>query len=338
MVRAEHVLLSGKGFFINAASVRGMLPILMSAHTQRKIWDVIIVGAGPAGSSAAMVLARMRREVLIIDDGMPRNARSQGMHNYLSRDGILPVEFLRLAHGELAGYGIQHVCATATDAKALGEHGFEVRDSSGATHLSKRLLVATGVADNIPEVPGMKELWGKCVFHCPFCDGYELCDKNIGLYASRHNGFGMALALKALSNSVTLFTDGRGYLSAQQRSQLAGRGVRVVGKRIAALSASDEHLTCVALRDGEQIPCDAVFVHHGHRVNNDLLRQLGARMSNKGAAITNRRQACSIPGLYVAGDAAIDMHFVVVAAAEGVKAAVAIHDDLLRQENLLEKK
>jgi thioredoxin reductase len=305
----------------------------MSKRPQQEIWDVIIVGAGPAGSSAAMVLARMRRKVLIIDDGRPRNGRSHGMHNYLSRDGTLPVEFLSLAHAELAGYGIQHVCATAVQARALGLHGFELQDSNGACYVSKRLLLATGVSDYIPEIPGMNELWGKCVFHCPFCDGYELCDKNIGLYASRYNGFGMALALKVLSQSVTLFTDGRGYLSARQRSQLSGRGVRVVGRRIEALSISDEQLTFVRLRGGEEIPCDAVFVHHGHRVNNELLQQLGARMSKKGAAITNRKQACSVPGLYVAGDAAIDMHFVVVAAAEGAKAAVAIHDDLLRQEN-----
>lgn len=310
----------------------------MNSTDSSKIWDVIIVGAGPAGSNAAMVLARMRRQVLVIDDGRPRNARSQGMHNFLSRDGTLPVDFLRMAHDELSGYDVQHLCATATNARALGKHGFEVSDHEGRKHLAKRLLIATGVSDEIPDIPGMKELWGRCVFHCPFCDGYELCDKDIGLYASRHNGFGMALALKALSNSITLFTDGRGYLTAQQRSQLSGRGVRVIGRRIAALSASDEQLTCVSLKNGDDVPCDAVFVYHGQRVNNELLRALGARMSAKGAAITNRKQACSVPGLYVAGDAAIDMHFVVVAAAEGAKAAVAIHDDLLRQENLLEKK
>lgn len=303
----------------------------------KTIWDVIIVGAGPAGSSAAMVLARMRRRVLMIDDEQPRNQRSRGMHNFLSRDGALPTEFLRLAHEELAGYGVEHVKAKATAARKLGDHGFEICDSNNIRHLAKRLLLATGVTDNIPDIPGMQELWGKGVFHCPFCDGYELCDQNIGLYASRFNGFGMAIALKQLSSSVTLFTDGRGYLSADQRRQLEGRGVKVISTKVAELSCSNDRLTCVTLHNGESIPCDAVFVHHGHKVNNELLIQLGARMSNKGAAITNRKQACSVPGLYVAGDAAIDMHFVVVAAAEGAKAAVTIHDDLLHAENLLVK-
>jgi thioredoxin reductase len=300
------------------------------------VWDVIIVGAGPAGSNAAMVLARMRRNVLIIDDEHPRNQRSQGMHNYLSRDGMLPTEFLKLVHEELAAYHIPHIKAKALAARKLGDHGFEVSDSKGGTYLCKRLLIATGVSDNIPDIPGMKELWGKGVYHCPFCDGYELCDLNIGLYASRYNGFGMAIALKQLSSSVTLFTDGRGYLSSDQRRQLQGRDVKVVSAHIAELTCSNDELTCVTLRNGESVACDAVFVHHGHRVNNDLLIQLGARMSSKGAAITNRKQACSVPGLYVAGDATIDMHFVIVAAAEGAKAGVTIHDDLLHAENLIE--
>ena len=304
----------------------------------KKIWDVLIVGAGPAGSNAAMVLARVRRSVLIIDSGKPRNERSQGMHNYLTRDGILPTEYLTVAHEELLRYGVQHVRANAVSARKLGDHGFEVTDSNDETYLSKRLLLATGVTDNIPDIPGMKELWGKGVYHCPFCDGYELCDKNIGLYARRYNGFGMAIALRQLSASVILFTDGRGYLTAGQHTQLASRGIRVVSKHISELSCTNDKLTCVTLKGGESIPCDAVFVNHGHKVNNELLVQLGARMTNKGATITNRKQACSIPGLYVAGDAAIDIHFVIVAAAEGAKAAVAIHDDLLHAENLLEQK
>lgn len=310
---------------------------MKSKKTDSKIWDVIIVGAGPAGSNAAMVLARMRRKVLMIDDGQPRNQLSHGMHNYLSRDGELPTNFLNMAHKELDAYGIDHIRARAVSARRLGDHGFQVCDDKGEKYLSKRLLLATGVSDNVPDIPGMKEMWGKGVYHCPFCDGYELCDKNIGLYAKRFNGFGMAMALKQLSSSVTLFTDGRGYLTADQRRQLEGRGIKVVSTHVAELSCSDDRLTCVTLKDGSSIPCDAVFVHHGHRVNNDLHIQLGARMSSKGAAITNRKQQCSIPGLYVAGDAAIDMHFVIVAAAEGAKAAVTIHDDLLHAENLIVK-
>ena len=310
----------------------------MKQQEKKKIWDVIVIGGGPAGSNAAIVLARVRRSVLMIDNGQPRNVRSQGMHNYLTRDGILPTEYLALAHEELSRYGVEHVRAIATDARRLSDHGFEIRDSNGGTYLAKRLLLATGVTDNIPDIPGMKEMWGNGVYHCPFCDGYELCDLNIGLYAQRFNGFGMAIALRELSASVILFTDGRGYLTAAQRNQLTARGIRVVSNRILKLTCSEDKLTCVTMKNGESVPCDAVFVNHGHKANNLLLSQLGARMTSKGAAVTNRRQACSIPGLYVAGDAAIDIHFVIVAAAEGAKAGVAIHDDLLHAENQLERK
>jgi thioredoxin reductase len=302
---------------------------------QRQIWDVIVVGAGPAGCNAALVLARVRRKVLIIDNGQPRNMRSQGMHNFLSRDGMLPTEFLKLAQAEMQKYHIEHICGEALSVKKLEQHGFSVTDSNGDTHLCKRLLLATGVTDDIPDIPGMAELWGHGVYHCPFCDGFELCDKNIGLYAKRFNGFGMALALRQLSAGIVLFTDGRGYLSPSQQEQLVARGIKICRTKIASLNCSADRLTCVELTTGESVPCDAVFVHHGHKANNRLLTQLGARLTSKGAAVTNRKQACSIPGLYVAGDAAIDMHFVVVAAAEGAKAAVAIHDDLLHAENFL---
>lgn len=281
-----------------------------------------------------MVLARSRRTVLIIDDEQPRNARSHGMHNYLSRDGELPSTFLNMAHQELGRYNVSHIKARAVEAKQLEGHGFRITDSKGTEHLCRRLLIATGVKDNIPDIPGMEQLWGRGVFHCPFCDGYELCDQKIGLYAKRYNGFGMAMALRQLSAEVILFTDGAKYLRAQQKAQLEARGIRVVAAGVAELTCSNDKLTCITLKNGESIPCNAVFVHHGHKVNNDLLIQLGTRMTSKGAAITSRRQECSVAGLYVAGDAAIDMHFVIVAAAEGAKAGVAIHDDLLAVDNM----
>ena len=300
---------------------------------KKQIWDVIIAGGGPAGSAAAIVLARMRRKVLLIDEGNPRNKLSRGMHNYLSRDGILPADFLNIVHKELAAYNIIHIAARAVTAEKNANDLFALTDSNGQTHTGKKLLLATGVTDIIPDIPGMQQLWGNGVYHCPYCDGFELCDKNIGLYARRYNGYGMALSLRHLTRNLILFTDGSGSLKKTQAAILRSQGIQVITSRITELHCDEQQLTCVVLKNGERIPCDAVFTHHGHKVNNDLLLQLGARCTIKGAAITNRRQQSSIPGLYVAGDAAIDMHFVAVAAAEGTKAAVAIHDDLMHEEN-----
>jgi thioredoxin reductase len=211
--------------------------------------------------------------------------------------------------------------------------GFKITDDRQKEYYCKKLLLATGVGDNIPEIEGMKELWGCAVFHCPFCDGYECKERHIGLYASKHNGYGMALALRNLSKKVTLFTDGAFYLKSPQRLQLQKRNIDIISRRISHLNHRHSKLISVALTNGEEIACDFIFTHHGFRVNRTFLDQLGCKCTNKGAAITNRHQQTNVKGVYVAGDASIDMHFVIVASAEGVKAAVAIHNDLLQEEN-----
>jgi len=305
----------------------------MNQDLDNSIWDVIIIGAGAAGCNAAIVLARCRRRVLIIDEGKQRNILSQGMHGYLTRDGILPTDYLALAHKELERYNINLLKGKAVEVKKLATHGFEVLDNAHNKYLCRRLLLATGVTDNVPDIPGMKELWGCGVYHCPHCDGYEYTEKIIGLYANRYNGYGMALALRELSSDITLFTDGARYLRSAQRQHLAARGIKIISKKITSLSQADKKLTGVMLQDGETITCDGLFVEHGHRVNGELLNQLGCACTQKGAAITNRQQQTNVPGVYVAGDASFDIHFVIVAAAEGAKAAVSINNDLLKIDN-----
>jgi thioredoxin reductase len=297
------------------------------------IWDVIIIGGGPAGSSAAMVLARSRRNVLIIDEGKQRNLKSHGLHNFLTRDGILPPDFLNLAHTELKHYKVRIKKTRVVDAERSDNDHFLLRDEKGQEYRSRKLLLATGVVDIIPDIPGMKELWGCSVFHCPFCDGFECKERRIGLYARIHNGYGMALALRHLSGNVTLYTDGIHYLRSGQRKQLQNRNIEIVTKKIARLIPENNNLSAIELADGTLHPCDSLFVHHAIHINQELSLKLGCATTRKGATITNRRQLSSVNGVYVAGDAAIDMHFVVVAAAEGVKAGVAIHDDLLREDN-----
>jgi thioredoxin reductase len=295
-------------------------------------WDVIVVGGGPAGISAAMVLARSRRKVLLIDEGKQRNLKSHGLHNFVTRDGILPPDFLDLAHKELANYPVKFIKSSVLSA-AREENLFRLKDAKNKEYTCRKVLLATGVSDHVPEIPGMKELWGCAVFHCPFCDGYECKENKIGLYARKHNGYGMALALRNLSREVTLYTDGAFYLKALQRQQLEKRQIRIVTKRVSHLVHEEGKLLAVALVNGEELPCDYMFTHHGHKVHSLLLEQLQCSLTRKGAAITNRQQQTNVPGVYVAGDASIDMHFVVVASAEGVKAAVAIHNDLLQEEN-----
>ena len=297
------------------------------------LWDVVIVGGGPAGITAASTLARMRRKVLLVDEGKQRNTYSHGMHNYPSRDGMLPKDFLKIACEELDRYGVKQVGGRITEARRDDDYHFTLSDEHGADHRCRRILVATGVTDHIPDIPGMKELWGAAVHHCPYCDGWECRDTTIGLYASRKNGYGMALALGSLTKDIVLFTDGRRYIRGVQAAQLLKRGVRVVTERVRELVHDGEKLLGVCLETDSLVPVDKMFVNNGFHINSRLLTQLGCRCSRKGAAITNRKQQTSVPGVYAAGDATIDIHFVTVAAAEGAKAAVAIHNELMDAEN-----
>jgi thioredoxin reductase len=297
-------------------------------------WDVIIVGGGPAGLSAAVLLARMKRNVLLFDSGNQRNIRSHGMHNFPTRDGMLPPDYLELTHQEALNYGVTLVNFQILAAERLSDYHFRVRAQDGKTYESRRILLATGVQDSIPDIPGMYELWGSAIHHCPYCDGWECRDHVIGLYASKNNGYGEALALRHLAEKVVLFTDRAYKLNTKQTIHLKARNIDIEYGKVVRLDFTDNDLHGVVLEDGRTIPVQKMFVNHGMHIHDALLNQLGCRTSKKGAAITNRKQQTSVPGVYVAGDAAIDVHFVVVAAAEGAKAGVAIHTDLLNIENL----
>jgi thioredoxin reductase len=182
----------------------------------------------------------------------------------------------------------------------------------------------------------MQELWGQCVFHCPFCDGWGLDGQTVGLYARRYNGYGMALALRQLTEKVILFTDTARYLKPIQAKHLESRDIAIYSQKVASLSSDSSGLTCVMLANGTSVGCTSLFTHNGIRYNNELILQLGVKCNALGATLINKRQECSVPGVYIAGDAAFDMQFVAVAAAEGVKAAVSIHNALMQEDNRLQ--
>lgn len=295
------------------------------------IQDCIIVGGGPAGLNAAVVLGRCRRKVLLFDTGSHRNRYSHGMHNYLTRDDILPPEFLDICLKEIRKYGVKRLPAKITSAIKNSEGLFDVKDDKGNIHRSKKLLIATGLWDNVPGIPGFQELYGKSVFHCPYCDGWEVRDKEIGVYARNKNGFELALALKGWSDKVTYYADGKNKLKPTEVETLSLNKIPIVSYPIARLEASGEHLTAIIFKDGNSRRCDALFFVNGFQQQCNLAETFGCNMTKKGVVLTNRFQQTNIEGLYVAGDAAKDMHFVVVAAAEGAKAGVLINKELQKE-------
>jgi thioredoxin reductase len=304
----------------------------MSTEPARVTYDCIVVGAGPAGLSAALMLGRCRRTVLVCDMGHPRNARAAGVHNYLTRDGILPGEFLTLGRDELRHYpSVQFREVEVLDATRSPD-GFRVLCSDGKQLSCRKLLLATGVVDELPPIEGLESLYGISVHHCPYCDGWEWRDQAIGVYGRGEEGSALALGLTVWSDDVLLCTDGPSGLTAADLEQLSGRGVEVREDRVARLEGSDGRLERIVFDTGESLPRRALFVHAGQHQRSALARQLGCRFTEKGAVDTGSCEATEVPGLYVAGDSSKEAQFVVVAAAEGAEAGMAINRALLKEE------
>ncbi len=298
-----------------------------------ELQDVIIIGGGPAGLNAAVVLGRCRRKVLVFDTLQQRNRWSHGMHNYLTRDDFLPTDFIKICHTEIAKYGIVLLLNRIVKARKNNEGIFEVNSEDGQTFYSKKLLIATGLADNVPPIEGFLEMYGRSVFHCPYCDGWEVRDKKLGVYARNKNGGDLAINLKAWSPHVTLYTDGKNKLKPQQEKELEALSIPVVRLPIARLQGNDGQLQNIVFTNGHTQPCDALFFVNGYTQQCNLAETFDCEVSSKGVIVTNRYQQTSTPGLYVAGDADKDMHLVVVAAAEGAKAGVTINKELQKEAN-----
>lgn len=297
------------------------------------IYDVIIIGGGPAGLNAAVVLGRCRRKVLLFDHGKQRNLYSHGMHNYLTRDDILPGEFLNLCQQELKKYGIKTLPKEIKNAKKKKDI-FEVKDSNGEIYLSKKLILATGLADIWPKINGAEQFYGKSLHHCPYCDAWEVSDKIIGVYSKNKGGIEVALTLTTWSNSITLYTDGSNYVKPKDQEKLQKKNILIVTESVQSLEGEKDKLKNIVLESGEKHRCDALFFSNGYTMQCDLVESLGCSVGKNNVALTNKSQRTNIPGLYVAGDASKDMHFVVVAAAEGAKAGVYINKELLEEYDL----
>jgi thioredoxin reductase len=249
------------------------------------------------------------------------------MHGYLTRDGIAPLEFLRLASDELHQYGIERRASTVTAIDCITE-GFRLTLDGGQPVEARAVLLATGVRDRLPDVPGIEDCFGITVHHCPYCDGWEVRDRRLAVIGQGASGGGLALSLKTWSQDVIICSNGRARIHPRLRAQLDQQHVAVHEARIARVEHADGHVQRILLADGTVVPCDAIFFSTGQHPQSDIPRQLGCELTRKGVVKTDHLGHTRVPGLYVAGDASRDVQFVVVAAAEGAKAAVAINKSL----------
>jgi thioredoxin reductase len=302
-------------------------------HGMSEHYETIVVGGGPAGLSAALVLGRCLRRVLVCDSGRYRNERSRALHCFMSRDGIPPSELLARTREELGPYGsIAQTRAVVSGIDQAGE-GFTVRTEAGASLGCRSVLVATGVVDHLPAIEGMQEFFGRSVHVCPYCDGWEHRGAPIAVFGEGGKGASLALLLRQWTHDLVLCTHGTA-IAGEELERLTAHGIPVREQVIRKLEGADGCLSSIVFADGTRLARSALFFDTGQHPRSALLEKLGCRYAEKGVAAGENGET-SVPGVYVAGDVSRDVQLAIIAAAEGARAALAINRWLLSRDGVL---
>jgi thioredoxin reductase len=297
--------------------------------------DVVVVGGGLAGLAGALALVRARRSVVVVDAGHPRNEPAGHAHGYLTRDGASPLELTRLGRQEVTGYGGKIVEGTVGSVGRLPEGGFRVALTDGTGWEARRVLVTTGLVDELPDIPGLRQRWGRDVVHCPFCFGWELRDAPIGVLGGQPHAVAQALMWRQWSPDVTLFLHTGPDPTDEQSRQLNARGIGVVHGEVVAVEVTDDHLRGVRLQSGRVVALRALVVGPRFEARHAVLDDLGVMVDEHPLGIGCHVQAdatglSSVPGVWVAGNVADEIGGVMQAASS--LAAVAINADLTAEE------
>ena len=299
-------------------------------------YDVVVIGGGAAGLSGALMLARSRRSVLVIDAGAPRNAPAAAVHGLLARDGTPPAELLDRGRAEVRGYGGQLITGQVSTAKQ-DRDGFAVTLADGRMVRARRLLVATGLTDELPDIPGLRERWGRDVVHCPYCHGWEVRDQAIGVLASGPTAVHQALLFRQLSDDVVLLSHTMPQPEGQEADQLAALGIRVVPGEVVAVQINEDRLTGVRLADGTVLARQALAVAPRMTARAGFLADLGLKPTAHPLGIGEYIAAgpaglTEVPGVWVAGNVTDRGAPVGGAAAAGALAGAAINMDLVAED------
>jgi thioredoxin reductase (NADPH) len=300
-------------------------------------YDVVVIGGGAAGLSGAVALSRSRRRVLVVDAGEPRNAKATAVHNYLGREGTTPADLLAAGRDEVVMYGGTVVSGRVTAVERRDDGTFGVALEDGRRTEARRLLVTTGLVDELPDIPGVAQRWGRDVLHCPFCHGWEARDRAIGILATGPMALHQALMWRQLSADVTVFRHTGPGFTADELEQLAARGIPVVDGEVTELSIDDDRLGGVRLASGEVVARDVLVVSPRFTARSQLLTALGVETAEQvvnGTVVgtfvaADPTGATAVPGVWVAGNVTALMAQVIGSAAAGLMAGAAINGDLV---------
>ena len=303
----------------------------MDSDSDSGTWDCIIVGAGPAGLNAALVLGRTRRRVLVLDSAQPRNYATHQMHGVLGHDGLDPADLRARGRTELGRYGVEVVTAEVQAAEALA--GTVRVTSSRGADLTRTVLLATGILDEVPDIPGFAEVWGTTAHTCPYCDGFEHRDERLAILAAGARGEHLAILLRQWSDDVVLLSNGPHGLDADQLARVQALGIPIIETPVVALDSDDGgRLRRLRLGDGETLDRDALFFYVGWQFRNDVARRLGCQLHDDGSIAVNLSQATTVDRVYAAGNCADPRALVPAAAGSGATASVAINARLSMED------
>jgi thioredoxin reductase len=300
-------------------------------------YDVVVIGGGGAGLSAALTLARTRRSVLVVDDGSPRNACAEGVHGLLTRDGVDPAEFARVGRAEAEAYGARIREGKAESVSGSREDGFTITLEDGERIDARRLIVATGLLDELPDIPGVPDRWGRDVLHCPYCHGWETRDRAIAVIATAPSAWHQALLLRQWSDDVTLLLNDAFEPTEEQADLLAARDVAIVRGPVRSLCITENALSAVLLDDGSAVPCEAAFLGPRVRARSDVLSGIGIETTAHPDGLfehvpSQEAGETTVPGIWVAGNVTDITALVVTAMADGSRAAIAVNTDLMLED------
>ncbi|GHA07294.1 NAD(P)/FAD-dependent oxidoreductase [Streptomyces echinoruber] len=299
--------------------------------TDRTSYDVVVIGGGAGGLNAALVLARARRTVAVVDAGEPRNAPSAHMHSFLSRDGVPPLTVLETGRAEIARYGAVLIDGRVDQVEAGEKGGYVVHLAGGAALRARHVVLATGLRDELPDIPGLRALWGNDVLFCPYCHGYEVRDQPLVVLGVHPASPGQALLLRQWSHDI-VYVPHSLPLTDEDRERLDARGIKVAEGPVSTLLTKDGRLHAVELAGGRTLECAAVFLFPRMTPNDAAFDGLGCERDEQGWLVTDRAGRTTRPGLWAVGNVVDPRAQAVTAAGMGAAAAFALNHDLVDEE------